>query len=412
MTEGDLIRLLAVARQPLRLDDLGVAGESDVGATQLIRRPTGLKTSIEELQPNVLLIDMTFPEERGQKAIGQALALSPGARVLALTSDPPEYHAVAKAVRSGAHGFISREAEPTEFAEAIRALHAGGSWLPSDETQAVLSSVGEELEVTAAERRSRLTGIVLGLIPLAGALAAILTLLWRKYLAHVGVRPVDLAIDPASRVIDGVSLALLLVGFFGPLLYVGNLIDLFSSDEGETAHSVRWRKTIHVAISLAWLAVASILDVFADLVLIVMIGPVVVVSLLAATVDLTDQLPAVMRIRGAHPGRIVAGGLAALMLVLTVLSVEVLIAGPDFRTDGVHGILAPRVLGFRAQPMEAFAVDGDRAPRDVLYLGGNADLYVLVDPCDDDIVEFVSVGSTRLVVIDEATCDVASAPES
>jgi hypothetical protein len=40
----------------------------------------------------------------------------------------------------------------------------------------------------------------------------------------------------------------------------------------------------------------------------------------------------------------------------------------------------------------------------VLYLGGNADLYVLVYPCDDDEVEYVSVGSTRLVVIDEVTC--------
>ncbi len=47
----------------------------------------------------------------------------------------------------------------------------------------------------------------------------------------------------------------------------------------------------------------------------------------------------------------------------------------------------------------------------MLYLGGNADLYVLVHPCDGDTVEFVSVGSTRLVVIDEVACDVDSAPE-
>jgi hypothetical protein len=30
---------------------------------------------------------------------------------------------------------------------------------------------------------------------------------------------------------------------------------------------------------------------------------------------------------------------------------------------------------------------------------------VLVDPCNDDEVEFVSVSSRRLVVIDEITCD-------
>ena len=40
----------------------------------------------------------------------------------------------------------------------------------------------------------------------------------------------------------------------------------------------------------------------------------------------------------------------------------------------------------------------------MLYLGGNAGLYVLVNPCNDDSVELVSVGATRLVVIDEVTC--------
>ena len=54
--------------------------------------------------------------------------------------------------------------------------------------------------------------------------------------------------------------------------------------------------------------------------------------------------------------------------------------------------------------MRAFDVDSGSEAREVLYLGGNADLYVLVDPCNDDSVELVSVGSTRLVVIDEITC--------
>lgn len=65
------------------------------------------------------------------------------------------------------------------------------------------------------------------------------------------------------------------------------------------------------------------------------------------------------------------------------------------------------MLGFNAQPMRAFDVDAGGEPGEVLYLGGNADLYVLVDPCNDDEVEYVSVGSTRLIVIDEVTCSPA-----
>ena len=87
---------------------------------------------------------------------------------------------------------------------------------------------------------------------------------------------------------------------------------------------------------------------------------------------------------------------------------EVTVIGPDFDPNGARGFLAPTVLGFSAQPMQAYDVDNGGPPRAVLYLGGNADLYVLVDPCDEGRVDMVSVGSQRLVVIDEITCTAGS----
>ena len=63
-----------------------------------------------------------------------------------------------------------------------------------------------------------------------------------------------------------------------------------------------------------------------------------------------------------------------------------------------------RLIGFRAQPVLHTDVGGDSATRELLYLGGNADLYVFVDPCNDNEVWFVSVGSSRLENIDEVTC--------
>jgi hypothetical protein len=93
-----------------------------------------------------------------------------------------------------------------------------------------------------------------------------------------------------------------------------------------------------------------------------------------------------------------------LLAFLTVLTVEATVVGPDFGPSGAREFIAPTVLGFSAQPMQAYDVNEAGPPREVLYLGGNADLYVLVDPCNDDEVEYVSVGSQRLVVIDEVTC--------
>jgi DNA-binding NarL/FixJ family response regulator len=179
------IRLLVVARHPLRLDDLGLDDLDDIEATLLIRRPAALELAIDEFGPNVALIDVGYPEGAGFKAIDEARALAPEVQVLALTPDPPPYDDVANATRAGASGFIDTNAEPEEFVEALRTVRAGRPWLPPEQTRAVLSSVAEDLDVTAAERRSRLTSIVIGLIPLAGVLAAFMSLLWRKYLGHI-----------------------------------------------------------------------------------------------------------------------------------------------------------------------------------------------------------------------------------
>jgi hypothetical protein len=268
--------------------------------------------------------------------------------------------------------------------------------------------VAEDLDITGAERRSRVVSIIVGLIPLTGALAAILALLWRKYLAHIGVRPVDLAIDPATRLADTVAAALLFLGVFGPLLFISHWLDLASegaADHRTLASVARHRKGSGLILALAWLPVASVLTVIADLVLILIVGPVVAVSILAWAVDASDMLPTMLQIDGLKPRRVLTGTLVALVLILTILSIEVLVVGPDLQPDGAHGVLAPKILGFRAQPMQAFDVDGARESREILYLGGNADLYVLVNPCEDDTVEFVSVGSTRLVVIDEVSCE-------
>jgi hypothetical protein len=50
-----------------------------------------------------------------------------------------------------------------------------------------------------------------------------------------------------------------------------------------------------------------------------------------------------------------------------------------------------------------FDLDEKNEPLGALYLGGNADLYVLYDPCVET-VRFVPVGSSRVMFIDEVTC--------
>ena len=70
----------------------------------------------------------------------------------------------------------------SDLVGAFRAAKQGGSWFPEDEMRGILASVADDLDTTAAVRRSRMTGIFLGLIPLTGLIEALLSYLWRKYL--------------------------------------------------------------------------------------------------------------------------------------------------------------------------------------------------------------------------------------
>ena len=92
-----------------------------------------------------------------------------------------------------------------------------------------------------------------------------------------------------------------------------------------------------------------------------------------------------------------------MVLFLLALGAEVLIKGPDLRADGLHGILAPKVLGLSAKPVMLFDLDEKHEPLGALYLGGNADLYVLYDPCEET-VRLVPVGASRVQLIDRVDC--------
>ena len=48
-------------------------------------------------------------------------------------------------------------------------------------------------------------------------------------------------------------------------------------------------------------------------------------------------------------------------------------------------------------------LDGNLEPLSALYLGGNADLYVLYDPCEET-TRLVPVGPSRVELVDRVVC--------
>lgn len=371
-----------------------------------ISRTDDLEAVIDRYGPDAVVVSTSFPDRESYEVIERIAVHSPDIGVLAVTPTPVPHTDVALATRAGADGFVDLDAEPDTFVAAIDAVRTGGSWFPSRETRQVLESVAGDLDMSSSERRSRLTGVVFALVPLTGLVAAIQTGFWRRYMGAIGVRPVDLGVDPSSRVIDVIAAILYVVGIFGPLLLIGTWLDMLSEsrlNRGVIAAILKKRRAARWVLSILWLVCAGALAIGPDTALTAVVGPVMAASILAWTVGASEELPRFLRIEGVSGRTLITGSLAFTGVFLLVLTYEVLVVGPDLRADGVHGYVAPRVLGITAQPVRAVNLNTDEV-NEVLYLGGNADLYVLVDVCDDNEVDYLSVSTQRLEVIDKITC--------
>jgi len=83
---------------------------------------------IERSRPDVILMDLVMPEMDGIEAIRQVMARQPEARILVLTSFATD-DKVFPAIKAGALGYLLKDSEPREVAEAIRQVHRGESSL-------------------------------------------------------------------------------------------------------------------------------------------------------------------------------------------------------------------------------------------------------------------------------------------
>ena len=381
-------------------------------SVRTIARISDLEAVIDRYVPSVVVVSTTFPDHESYEAIERVSVHAPDLGILAVTPTPVPHSDVALAARAGADGFVDIDAEPEIIVAAIDAVRTGGSWFPSQETRAVLNSVAGDLDTSSAERRSRLSGVVFALVPITGIVAAVQTGFWRRYMGAIGVRPVDLAVDPASRVIDVIFTLLYVLGIVGPLLLIGtwlNMLEASRFNRGLISKLLDRRGATHLVLSGLWLLLAGLIAIGPDLALKVVVGPAVAVAILAWIVGASEELPRFMRIEGVSGRAVIAGALVVSAVFIGLLGYEVLVSGPDLRTDGVHGYLAPRILGVTAQPVRAVTLDSGET-NDVLYLGGNADLYVLVDVCgEDEEVDYISVSTQRLEVIDEITCPSSAA---
>jgi DNA-binding NarL/FixJ family response regulator len=102
------------------IDDVEVVGAACDGA-EAVRLA-------ETHRPDVILMDLRMPDLDGIAATGLLRERLPAARVLVLTTYADE-DAIVPALRAGAKGYLTKDASAEQIEAAIRAVHAGQTYL-------------------------------------------------------------------------------------------------------------------------------------------------------------------------------------------------------------------------------------------------------------------------------------------
>lgn len=115
----------AIVRRGLRMlidgePDMEVVGEAANGLDTVTR--------VRSLRPDVILLDLVMPGQMGLEALLQIKQDDPAARVLILTSFG-DNERVFTAVRSGAAGYLLKDASPEQLLQAIHDVYNGESHL-------------------------------------------------------------------------------------------------------------------------------------------------------------------------------------------------------------------------------------------------------------------------------------------
>ncbi len=128
-----------VVRQGVRtlLDmhpDLHVVGEAESAEAAL--------PLVEELVPDVVLLDLVLPGMNGVEATRQMKRVSPRTQIVVLTSYAEDEH-IFPALRAGALSYLLKDIRPRELAESIRKAARGESVLHSRVAARMIQEVRE-----------------------------------------------------------------------------------------------------------------------------------------------------------------------------------------------------------------------------------------------------------------------------
>jgi NarL family two-component system response regulator LiaR len=139
-------------------DEIEVVGEASNGKEAVQR--------VQELEPDVVLMDLVMPVMDGLTAIKHIKQLRPSTEVIALTSFADD-EKVFTAIRSGATGYLLKDVQPNDLVKAVLAADRGEVQLHPEVAKLLMHEVvAPTKEVDSLDELTEREREVLGLLGL------------------------------------------------------------------------------------------------------------------------------------------------------------------------------------------------------------------------------------------------------
>ena len=120
---------------------------------------------VEELHPDVVLMDLSMPVLNGLEATRQIKQRAPKVKVLVLTRHTDEEY-VFQILRAGASGYVVKQAAPAELVSAIHSVFQGDSFLSPVISRMVIDEYIQKAEAMVKDSYEQLTDRERGILQL------------------------------------------------------------------------------------------------------------------------------------------------------------------------------------------------------------------------------------------------------
>lgn len=157
---GEPLRVLLVEHQTLTrigirailatIDDIELLSES-TDASDGLRQ-------FSELEPDVTILGLRFPNSCSIDDLDNYFALRPGAKIVVLADHAGDSE-ITRALKKGVLGYVCKDVSPDELVRALRAVNSGRKYIPAEIAGILSEYIGAE-ELTPTE--ANVLGMIVG----------------------------------------------------------------------------------------------------------------------------------------------------------------------------------------------------------------------------------------------------------